>query len=334
MKILIFSKNKPVSSSDVGMQITKTPHLFIDYHVEKIKQAAEDIEVVIVNNDKETAEHLPDADAIAVFPATMPASLKDAKKLRWVHSFAAGVDKILTDEVKNSDVLVSNSSGIHKYPISEHVIGFMLILSHKFDRMFESQEKHLWEKQEDATELRDKTLLIVGLGNIGGEIARLGKAFGMKVIAVTREVRNEDSPADEVFPPESLNEHLGEADFVIISVPLTDETHHLFNLERIKKMKPSAILMNIGRGQIIHEQELVEALKQKIIAGAALDVTEEEPLPSTSPLWDMENVIITPHNSGLSERQMDRAIDLLCENIKTFVKGEKLVTQVDKEKGY
>ena len=177
-------------------------------------------------------------------------------------------------------------------------------------------------------------MLIVGLGHIGTQAAKLAHCFGMHVIATNRELEDKPEFVEEIKSPDQIDEMLPRADFVVLSVPHTKETHHMFNTEKLQKMKPSAVLINIGRGGVVNENDLIAALEQKTIRGAALDVTEIEPLPSDSPLWSMENVIIPPHHSGTSIDYMNRAIDRFCLNIQAFLENKPLPNLVDKERGY
>lgn len=314
--------------------IDKHPHLFTEEHLEKIKKiTGKKVRIVVTSDAEEAKTQAKDAEIIAGFPMTIP-WLGDAKKLIWVHSFSAGVDKMLSPEIMRTQVRVSNSSGIHATPIAEHIIGFMLMHTRGFKKTFENQKQHVWGKDETLSELRGKTVLIVGLGDIGMEAARLSNCFGARILAIARSKKKKPAFVDKLQTASHLDKLIPEADIVVVCLPHTKDTHHLFDKTKFARMKSTAIIMNIGRGGIIHEKELIRALKHKQIAGAALDVTEQEPLPADSPLWDMENVIITPHHSGLSEKYMDRAVDLFCENLKLFLKEKKLRTEVDKGRGY
>jgi phosphoglycerate dehydrogenase-like enzyme len=329
MKILIVSRNSSLPKTPVGH-----PHRFTKEHLDAVKKAAgKKAAVVEVSDPKAALKHASDADIIAGFPATIP-PLGGAKNLKWLHSFSAGVDRVLKPEVLQSSVLVSNSSGIHRTPIAEHVIGFMLLFTRRFYQTFKNQENHIWNKDDALGELRGKTVLIVGMGEIGTEIARLVHAFGASPIAVARTRKAKPAFVDELKTAAALALLLPRADFVVAALPYTKDTHHYFAMREFKRMKRAAIIINIGRGALINESELIEALRKKIIKGAALDVTEAEPLPKESPLWDMENVIITPHHSGLSEKYMDRAIDLFCKNLSAFLNGERVATEVNKKLGY
>jgi len=313
---------------------TEHPHFFKRAHLDAVrKTAGKKAKIVVTADRKEAASHIADADVLAGFPFTIP-PLSGAKKLKWLHSFSAGVDRILTPETKRLPILISNSSGIHATPIAEHLIGFILIFTRRFHRILRNQLRREWKRDETITELRGKTVLVVGLGDIGMETARLARAFGARVIAVSRTGKAKPPFVDELKTGRGLDALLPKADFVAICLPHTKETHHLFDRNKFKKMKRTAVVMNIGRGGIVDEKDLIRALEQKIIGGAALDVTEEEPLPKTSPLWNMENVVITPHHSGLSEKYMDRAIELFRRNLRAYLKGKRLLTLVNKELEY
>jgi phosphoglycerate dehydrogenase-like enzyme len=229
---------------------------------------------------------------------------------------------------------------VNSIPVSEHVIGMMLCLNRKMPLFMRNQTERKW-KTSDADlilhmdEMSGKTAGLVGLGRIGSEIAKKAKCLGMRVI-VTR--RNPSAPkpdyVDKLISPENLEELLADSDFVIIQIPLTKETEGMFGEKELRRMKRTAYLVNASRGSIIKEDELIEALKKGWIAGAALDTFATEPLPEDSPLWNMQNVIITPHVAGLTPRYMERLTDLFCENLRRFMNDEPLINVVDKNDGY
>ncbi|TSC69228.1 MAG: Uncharacterized protein G01um101466_127 [Parcubacteria group bacterium Gr01-1014_66] len=330
MKLLLAVYQEAITKSRKDL---RGPHVLRVEHITQIRRIAKDLEIVVTSQEKDAKRHIQDADIIAGFPMTIP-PLGNAVNLKWIHSFSAGMDRVLTPEIVNSSVLCSNSSGIHKTPIAEHVIGFMLIFTRGFLKTIANQQKCLWQKDESITELFGKTVLIIGLGNIGSEVARLSHAFGAHIHAISQEIREPLDFIKMVKKPSAMNRMLPKADFVISCLPYTKETHHFFDLEKFKLMKPSAIFINIGRGGLVHEKDLITGVKRKIIAGVALDVTEIEPLPRTSPLWKMPNVIITPHQSGLSEKYMDRAIERFCMNLGAFLADQPLPNMVDKKQGY
>lgn len=308
------------------------PHTFRAEHEALIRDAAKGHTAIVATPD-EAPTHFADAEVIAAFPMRVPA-ITETPRVKWIHSFSAGVDKILTQEVIDSDIIVSNSSGIHATPIAEHIIGFLLMWTRRFPQALRNQVRHAWMPDQTLDECYGKNVLIVGLGEIGRETARLVHAFGAHVVAVSRSPKEKPEFVEKIGLQNDLDAYLSQADFVIITLPHTTETHHLFDAKKFALMKKSAVVINIGRGGIIHEKDLIGALEKKTIAGAMLDVFEKEPLPQDSPLWEMENVIITPHDSGLSQQYMNRAVALFCKNLRAYLSGEKLPNEVDKTLGY
>ena len=309
------------------------PHTFKPTHEELLRAVSGDTFEVVVATPEEAKEHYADAEIIATFPLRAP-DISLLPKAKWLHSFSAGVDRILTPAVAASDIHLTNSSGVHATPIAEHIMATLLIFTRSFHKTFQRQQKHEWEKDQSLSELRGKNILIVGLGEIGKETARLTHAFGAHVHAVSRSGKDKPEFVERLEKSDQLDAMLPSADFVVITLPYTEETHHLFDKNKFALIKPSAIIINIGRGGIIKEADLIDALKKKIIAGAGLDVFEKEPLPAESELWDMEQVIITPHHSGLSHKYMDRAIEWLCKNLEAYLNGQVLPSEVDKKLGY
>jgi phosphoglycerate dehydrogenase-like enzyme len=265
---------------------------------------------------------------------------KAAKRLKWIQTLFAGVDAFLYPEVVNSSVVITNAGGVNSIPVSEQVIGMILCLNRKLHLFVRNQMERKW-KTSDADlifqmdELSGKTAGLVGLGRIGSEIAKKAKCLGMRVIATRR---NPSAPkpdyVDKLISPENLEELLADSDFVIIQIPLTKDTEGMFGEKELRRMKRTAYLVNASRGNIIKEDELIEALREGWIAGAALDTFATEPLPEDSPLWNMQNVIITPHVAGLTPRYMERLTDLFCENLRRFMNDEPLINVVDKSRGY
>ena len=292
---------------------------FTEQHLSKMREVEPGVVVVLASDPQEVARHIPSSEVMVGIFHLLP-SIKEAKQLKWVHGLGAGADA-LSPEIINAPVLVSNSSGVAATPIAEHILGFILLFTKQFYTTFRNQQQKKWERQK-LTELRGKTILIVGLGHIGREASRILSCLGARVLTVDKKNSQE------------LDEMLPHADFVVICLPLTKETYHLFSREKFSLMKPTAVLLNIGRGAIVNEKELIEALLQKTIAGAALDVQETEPLPQDSPLWAMENVVITPHHSPSSDKYIDRAVEQFCTNLRAYVKGEPLPNLVDKTAGY
>ncbi len=258
---------------------------------------------------------------------------KAAPNLRWVQSSGAGVERFLTPEFIASAIILTNAAGVYAIPIADHVIAFMLAFSRGFPRYLRNQLDRKWE-WGGGDELADKTLGIIGLGGIGAEVAKRAKAFGMRVIAIRRRPDRPSPFADEARGPDSLPWLLAECDYIALCAALTPQTRHLIGVAELSLMKPTARLINIGRGRLIDEPALISALQSGRLAGAGLDVFAEEPLPSDSPLWGMPNVIITPHSSGSSPRSHDRLMDLFCDNLHRYLAGEGLLNLVDKREGY
>lgn len=258
-----------------------------------------------------------------------------APDLKWIQLTSAGADRLLSSGFIESGITVTTVSGLHATPIGEYVLTTMLMWSKGMHRTMRAQAKHEWVRFA-PTELAGKTVGIVGLGHIGAEAGRLAKAFGCRVIATRRSATGPASAphADEIMPPADLPRLLAESDFVVLCVPLTAETRGLIGERELRTMKPSAVIVNIARGPVIVEQDLVRALQDGWIAGAALDVFEQEPLPPESPLWDLENTILTPHISGGTEIYNERAVAIFVENLRRYRASEPLENVVDVARGY
>ena len=276
------------------------------------------------------------ADADIVYGLRLPRDLiVRAPKLKWVQVSSAGVDRFLDDDFRRSPVILTNASGIHATPIGEFVMEQMLMFAKNASFCFALKQQKQWQHYEPSV-LRGKTVGIVGLGNIGKEVARLSKAFGMRVVATrrstprTQRARN----VDLMLPRQELPRLLAESDYVVITLPYTHETHNLFGETELKAMKPSAYLINIGRGGIIDEDILVRALSENWIAGAGLDVFATEPLPPESKLWELPNLLFSPHVSGDMEDYIGHATEVFCKNLRRYLEGKKLFNVVDKQLGY
>ncbi len=259
-----------------------------------------------------------------------------APRLRWFQAASAGVDRLERGGFLGRQVVVTNSSGVHATPVGEYVLMVMLMFAKGAHRLLRAQAERRWTRLLPA-ELRGKTVGVVGMGHIGTEVARLSRAAGCRVLAIRRsalERRPGRPPADEVLPPSDLPYLLSESDYVVLAVPLTQQTRHLIGPEELRAMKPTAVLINISRGAVVDEEALVQALKEGWIGGAGLDVFEREPLPEDSELWGMENVILTPHISGGTERYFERAVPIFCENLRRYLEGRPLLNVVDPRRGY
>jgi phosphoglycerate dehydrogenase-like enzyme len=277
------------------------------------------------------------ADAEVAFSGNNPRRVRQlldaTPKLRWYHTVSAGVENMPLPELAQRGIVLTNNSGSYDIQIAEHLMAFVFAASRQFHLYRDSQRAGEW-KEQPHQELRGATIVVFGMGSIGGEIARLAAGLGMRVIGVRRKAGSGGAGIDRVVGAEQLAEVVGEADYLAIAAPLTSATRGAVSREVISRMKPSAWIMNIARGAIVDEPAMIEALQAKRIGGAALDVFTTEPLPRESPLWKLENVIITPHNSGSSPRASERTLALFAENVRRYKAGEPLINRVDYEAGY
>jgi phosphoglycerate dehydrogenase-like enzyme len=258
-----------------------------------------------------------------------------APRLKWIQLTSAGADRLLDSGFIQQGITVTTVSGLHATPIGEFVLQSILMIAKRAPQYIRSQMKHEWARFMPR-ELYGATVGIVGIGNIGMEVGRLAKAFGCRVIATKRSATaSESTPyADEILPAAELPRLLAESDYVVLSMPLTPDTRGMIGEAQLRSMKPTASIINIARGPVVDEQALIRALREGWIASAALDVFDEEPLPPDSPLWDMENVIVSPHISGGTEIYNVRAVDIFAENLRRYLAGEPLRNVVDPARGY
>lgn len=328
---------------------------FREEWVERIQRLSPDLHVTlhpIHGRGQEVPDTLWEETEVAYTFSNLP-SPEHASRLRWVQLYSAGAERILEHPLFKTNVMFTTMSGIHATPIGEYVLTTTLAWFHRLPLLLDWQRQHFWQKNTGLgsefmpQELRGKTIGVVGYGSIGREVARLATAFGMRVLAMQR--GNDHRDTGFVFPgtgdpegrlperyyqPEQLHSMLQECDVVMIGVPLTKQTYHMFDAAAFQAMKPTAFLVNIARGDVCDEDALVHALADKQIAGAALDVFHKEPLPADSPLWDMPNVLISPHISGLSEHYDERAEQVFEENLRRYLRGEPLYNLLNKERGY
>jgi phosphoglycerate dehydrogenase-like enzyme len=274
-----------------------------------------------------------------------------APHLTWVHSATSGVERALTPAALARDVLVTNARGVFSRPIAEHVLLMILAVSRHLPQLLELQHERTWQPLE-GRELRELTIGIVGYGSLGRSVASLASAFGSRVIAMRRHpdasdarpVRDPGSDEGDVFPfeprldrlvgPDRLHELLSESDVVVLAAPLTPETEGMIDEAAVAAMKRDAWLINVARGRLIDDTALIRALRENRIGGAALDAFRDEPLPQGSPYWELSNVILTPHTAWSSARVLDRSVDLFCDNLVRFSRGEPLRNVVDPTAGY
>lgn len=255
-------------------------------------------------------------------------------KLKWIMVMSAGLDKLPFEACKNHGILVTNVRGIHKIPMAEFAIGMMLQHVKQMKTLSSNERNKTWERKLPMGELYGKTLLILGIGAIGGEVARLAKAFNMQTIGVNRSGRQAEW-ADEMYTMENFRQALPKADFIVSVLPSTQETKHFLDLNDFELMKDSAAFINIGRGDLVQDEVLLAALQEKKIAHAYLDVFYEEPLKESHPFWTMENVTVTPHISSLTKNYLPRSFEIFKQNLHTYVrKANDFINVIDLDRGY
>ncbi|XXF60776.1 D-2-hydroxyacid dehydrogenase [Thermoanaerobacterium thermosaccharolyticum] len=303
-------------------------------YIEEMQKIAPQFNVICLDDKKDAYKYIKDTEVLVCFDGDADAEfIHNAENLKWIHLLSAGADAMPFDVLKERKIILTNSKGVHKYQISEQVLGYMLLFERALNYFIRKQMNREWDKSVRVSELYDKTVCILGVGSIGEEIARIAREFGMKTIGV-RKSGNMSKFIEEMYTNENMIFAVSKADYVICALPLTDETYHLLGKDFFKNMKNDAVFINIGRGKVVDESSLIDALKNKTIRGAALDVFEEEPLSKESPLWDMENVIITPHTAGISPHYMERGIEIIKHNIKAYLGDGDFINRVDLEKQY
>jgi phosphoglycerate dehydrogenase-like enzyme len=302
-----------------------------------LQQVAGDAEVVVAPSRKEAAKLLDGADVLLGY--CTDETLKNGRDLRYILNYSAGVDKCTSSPlIRERDLLVTNMQRIYGPGIAEHTIGMMYMLTRKLHVFHDRQREQKWDrsavKRTEMWELQGRTLLVVGLGGIGTEIARRANALGMRVIATRNSSREGPDFVAYVGLSDELAELAGQADVVVNATPLTPATTGLFDGKFFAKMKPGAYFINVGRGKSAVTGDLIEALNSGHLGGAALDVQDPEPLPAGHPLWSARNIVITPHISAGSDAQMERFWLLVRENLRRYTQGERMLNVVDIERGY
>ena len=284
----------------------------------------------------EVGDVLSEIDILLGYDAQMDMEkyLPKMPRLQWIHTYSAGVEKLLSNVTfSQSDILLTNSRGIHGIPMAEHVLGTMLASGRCLIEAWENQKAHTWKRLTEPDELFGKTAAIIGLGSIGREIAKHLKNMGMRVVAV-KQTTSIEPFVDQLFTLDHLPAALSCADYIIVTLPLTPQTKKLFNRKTFDMMKENAFFINVSRGDIVEEADLVEALTTKRIRGASLDVFTTEPLPEDSPLWDVPNLFITPHHSAISTMYLDRSLKIFRNNLQIFPQRIGMFNVVDKKRGY
>ena len=306
---------------------------------EKLHRAHPRVRVQIVHDLSAYRELVPQADAVIgsrPYLQLSPEVLRPGGRLRWVQTTTAGVDHVLNPALLAAEhVMITCIKGPPGPLMAEHAILLMLALTRQFPIYLKNQERHIWRREgQEWAPLHGKTIAILGVGSSGGSLARVCKAgFGMTVLGMTRS-RGEHPDVDLYFTQDDLLQFLHQADFVALCLPRTPQTERIIDADALQAMQPMAFLVNVSRGALIDEDALMAALQSGRIAGAGLDVTTNDPIPAESPLWDLPNIIITPHIATETLQMSDAVVDFWCENVRRFADDEPLLGLMDRQAGY
>ncbi len=346
------ARDQPSTSHTISVLIN---YFLLPEYLNRIRAVDSRLEIIALNNARSAQaksdnpgdwRKLDDAalsEALArtqiIFGMGLPREwIRQTPKLDWVQLASAGSDHVLREGllIERPDVKLTTASGIHEVPISEHIVAMILFFSRGFNKAVRNQEHNNWQRYT-AGEAQGKTVTLVGYGPIARRAAVLCKALGMKPLAVRASIKEQqpgDGTVDRFYPDPDLNAVLSQSDYVVLAAPSTPKTQAMIGKEQLKAMKKEAVLVNISRGVLVDEAALIKALQEGEIGGAALDVFAEEPLQESSPLWDMPNVLITPHVSGTNPYYSRRVTDLFCDNLRRYLHGEPLRNLVERERGY
>jgi phosphoglycerate dehydrogenase-like enzyme len=297
------------------------------------------VEVAQPSNKSQDQLELANADVLIGW-ALQPEELRTATRLRWIYSITAAVDRFMSPELIASDVVICNAGRVHGPVVAEHAIAMVMALAKRVPSAVRYQDRRkwareaMWNERPRPREVRGTTLVQVGLGSIGAEIAEMASALKMHVIGIREHPERGTEGAHEVFGYDSLDAAIARADYVVLAAPETARTHKLIDERRLRLFKSDAYLVNVARGSLVDEVALVAALRDRQLAGAALDVFFEEPLPRRSKLWKMPQVLITPHTAFLTEKVWERHYALFADNLRRYLAGQPLIELIDKNKGY
>jgi len=300
--------------------------------MEAIRQLGYEM-LIVDENGIEYTEAMEDVEILVCYNPFKTLDISKMKMLKWIQLSSIGIDQVPMEIVRKNKIMLSNNRGGYSIPMGEWVVMKVLEIYKKSRLLYQQQDKKLWKMNKDVLELYGKTVAFIGTGSIGQESAKRLQGFDVNIIGVN----TKGTPVeyfDTCYSITELKKVLAKSDVVILTIPYTEATHHLIDEAELKAMKSEAVLINVSRGSIINEKALVKHLQEGNLMGAALDVFEEEPLPSTNPLWDFDRVIITPHNSWISELRNDRKYRMILENMKQYIKGDNITNVINVEKGY
>lgn len=310
-----------------------------DKYLESIQDTFDNIEFKKSEDMDVLTKEIKDTDVlVAMLMRKFDTDLiKMGDNLKWIQSWSAGVDKFLEDNsfkyLKENEITLTSVKGIHKDSMSEQVIGYLISFSRRLPELMELKKEKVWDRLK-VDYLKDKTLSIFGLGAVGKEVAQKAQAFKMNVIGVKRNTNVEIPGVQEIYSPDQAEKVLNKSDYVVVTMPLTEETRGYFDYDKFAAMRETAYFINVARGEIVKEEEMIKALNEDLIAGAALDVFAEEPLPKESPLYEMDNVILTPHTSGLFPDYNKEAVQIFKNNLRLFLEDKELMNVIDPKRQY
>ena len=302
-------------------------------HLERLRNAGDDVEVMIASSAEEGLVLMPEADVLV--GGFTPELYRRAERLRWVQSWSAGVDGVLFKEFVDSDIRLTSAKGTVGVHLAEHAMALLFSLTRGIaTAVREARWDNRMVIRKSSWELIDRTMGIIGLGGTGRDLALRASAFGTRIIAVDPEDVDVPGCVESCWKTDRLYDLLAESDIVAVCAPLTPDTEGLLDDRAFSAMREHALLINVTRGRIVDEAALLAALKENRIGGVGLDVAPQEPLPETHELWSLPNVVITPHTAGGSPNRDDRLLDLITDNIERFRRGDPLLSEIDKRKGY
>ena len=300
---------------------------------EQLESVSPCVNAVAAHSDEDLYREIPNAEV--VYGRLPRAPFLKAEKLRWVQSIGVGFETMLYPEMIESDVVITNTAGAFDAAMAEQALAFMLAHARGLMYFERDRKERIWDRHTDTvSQIHGKTACVLGLGSIGRSIADRLNALGLAVTAVDAQVTKPPTGVGRLFRADELLDAIADADYVIVALPQTESTTALVDGTCFNRMKETAFLVNVARGPIVNEADLVLALQEKRIAGAGLDVFEEEPLPDSSPLWDMPNVVFAPHSAGYSPEGRGNILRIFKENLRRFLAEEPLMNVVDKQKGY
>ncbi|MFC4556842.1 D-2-hydroxyacid dehydrogenase [Virgibacillus kekensis] len=304
-------------------------------HRVKLTETYADVSFIFCENMDESKQYIDTAEVLITYGEDLtPELIGKAENMKWIMVISAGVEKMPFEAIQEKGILVTNARGIHKTPMAEYAISMLLQVYRQGKELMKDEAERNWKRTVRINEISGRTMLIVGAGAIGGEVARLAKAFNMKVYGISRSGTPREY-FDENYTKSEMESVLSQADFVVSVLPSTTDTKGFFTYEHFQLMPDHAVFLNMGRGDAVSEEDILRAVNEQEIAHAVLDVFETEPLPEDHPFWEAENVTVTPHLSGKSSKYVTRALDIFEENLRTFLnEGGQYINQIDISRGY